>query len=258
MEAHAIVAGLAGLAASFLSGLLGIGGGLVMAPLLLYVPGALGLDPLPVRLVAGLTIVQAFSASVFGVIGHTRRGYVSRRLVLLMGPPSAAGAFFGALVSSVTPDRTLLMLFALLALASAGVLLLPLPAPSGHDQPVGRRALGAVVISLVTGFAGGMVGLGGVLFTIAVVYLLSYPPRVAIGSSMGVALFAGTAGLLGKAATAQLDLGLAAVVFLAALLGSPLGAALSVRTRPRRLLYTLAAVVAFVALRIIWTAVTGS
>lgn len=258
MDAHAIVAALAGLASSFLAGLLGIGGGLVMAPLLLFAPGALGLDPLPVKLVAGLTIVQAFSASVFGVVGHARRGYVSRRLVLLMGPPSAAGAFGGGLVSSVTPDRALLALFALLALASAGVLLLPPPTSSGQDEPAGHFAAAAVVISLVTGFAGGMVGLGGVLFTIAVVHLLSYPPRVAIGSSMGVAFFAGTAGLLGKAATAQLDFGLVAVVFVAALVASPLGAAVSVRTRPRRLLYTLAAVVTLVALRVIWTAATTS
>lgn len=53
-----LLIGALGLGTGFLSGLLGIGGGIVMAALLLYVPPIFGFEPLPMRIVAGLTIVQ--------------------------------------------------------------------------------------------------------------------------------------------------------------------------------------------------------
>jgi len=52
------VIGSLGLITGFLSGLLGIGGGIVLGPLLLYVPPLLGLEPLVMRDVAGVTIVE--------------------------------------------------------------------------------------------------------------------------------------------------------------------------------------------------------
>src|SRR5919109_4125513 len=61
---------VAGLVASFLSGLLGIGGGLVLTPLLLYLPPLVGGAPIPVKIVTGLTIVQAISGSILGALRH--------------------------------------------------------------------------------------------------------------------------------------------------------------------------------------------
>src|SRR5439155_5958252 len=109
----------------------------------------------------------------------------------------------------------------------------------------------AIPIALFLGFFGGVVGIGGIAFIIAaLIYLLRVPPRIAIGSSLGIGLFAAVAALIGKAATAQIDPPLAAIVFVAALVASPIGAAVSVRTQPRLLLLILAVVVALAAVRI--------
>src|SRR4029077_14928101 len=117
----------------------------------------------------------------------------------------------------------------------------------------------AIPVALVLGFFGGMVGIGGIAFIIAaLVYLLRIPPRIAIGSSLGIGLFAAVAALLGKAATAQIDPPLAAIVSISALVASPVGAAVSVRTQPRALLAILAVVVMLAAIRIAFTAVTGT
>ncbi|OLD51508.1 MAG: hypothetical protein AUI58_07255 [Chloroflexi bacterium 13_1_40CM_2_70_6] len=252
------VAALSGLVASFLSGLLGIGGGLVLTPLLLYLPPLLGASALPVKIVTGLTIVQAMSGSILGTIRHRRYGNVSMRIVWLMGPTSAAASLVGALVSRDTPDRVLLLIFAVLALAGAVMLLLPVTPRPGTAADVEVNRPLAVALALMIGFFGGMVGIAGIAFVIAaLVYLLRVPPRIAIGTSLGVGLFAAVAGIVGKAATAQIDPPLAAIVFVAALVASPAGAAVSVRTQPRLLLAILAAVVAAAAIRIVITALTG-
>jgi uncharacterized membrane protein YfcA len=258
MSAEAITA-FAGLVASFLSGLLGIGGGLVLTPLLLYLPPAVGGAAIPVKIVTGLTIVQAISGSVLGTLRHRAYGNVSTRLVWLMGPPSAIASLVGAFVSRDTPDNVILIVFAILAFAGGVMLLLPVTPRDERAEDIRADPKLAIPIALVLGFFGGMVGIGGIAFIIAaLVYVLRVPPRIAIGSSLGIGLFAAIAAFIGKAATAQIDAPLAAIVFVSALVASPVGAAVSVRTQPRALLAFLAVIVVLAAIRIAFTAVTGT
>ena len=65
MEIYLLIGSL-GLISGFLSGLLGIGGGIVMAPLLLYIPPLFGLELLTMQMVAGLTIVQGLLGCLAG------------------------------------------------------------------------------------------------------------------------------------------------------------------------------------------------
>jgi hypothetical protein len=258
MPAEAITA-IAGLVASFLSGLLGIGGGLVLTPLLLYLPPFAGGTAIPVKIITGLTIVQAISGSLLGALRHRSYGNVSTRLVWLMGPPSAMASLVGAFVSRDVPDSVILLIFAVLAFAGAIMLLLPVTPRDERAHEIRPNRKVAIPIGLVLGFFGGIVGIGGIAFIIAaLVYILRVPPRIAIGSSLGIGLFAAVAALIGKAATAQIDPPLAAIVFASALVASPVGAAVSVRTQPRALLAILSVVVIVAAIRIAVTAVTGS
>src|SRR5512136_1912332 len=75
---------LIGAGGGALSGLLGIGGGIVTAPLLLYLPRFFGLEPLTMHVVGGLTISQALFASLCGGLAHWRTGSVDRRLAGVM------------------------------------------------------------------------------------------------------------------------------------------------------------------------------
>ena len=59
---------LVGAAVGFLSGLLGIGGGIVMFPLLLYVPPLLGLGGIDVKSITGLTMAQGFFAALTAML----------------------------------------------------------------------------------------------------------------------------------------------------------------------------------------------
>jgi uncharacterized protein len=253
-----VITAAAGLVASFLSGLLGIGGGLVLTPLLLYLPPLVGGAAIPVKIVTGLTIVQAISGSLLGALRQRSYGNVSMQLVWLMGPPSAISALIGAFVSQGMSDRALLLIFAIMAFAGGVMLLLPVTPREGNAETIAVQRPLAIAIAVVLGFFGGMVGIGGIAFIIAaLVYILRVPARLAIGTSLGIGLFAAVAALIGKAATAQLDPPLAAIVFVSALVASPVGAAVSVRTQPRVLLGVLSVIVMLAAIRIAITALTG-
>ena len=253
-----LVVALSGLLASFLSGMLGIGGGIVLTPALLYGPQLLGAAPIPVKIVTGLTVVQAIAGSVLGATRHRAYGNVSTRLVLMMGPPAAIASLAGALLSRDVPDRLLLAVFALFSFAGAVLLLLPVESQdvSGADVRVNTPL--AIALAVIIGGFGGMVGIGAIAFVLAaLVYFLRVPPRVAIGTSLGIGLFGAVAALIGKAATEQVDPVLAAIIVGAALIASPIGAWISVRTRTVVLLRSLAVLVAIAAIRIAWSAVAG-
>ena len=127
---------LVGAASGILAGLVGLGGGILSAPLLLYAPGMLGLADLPVKEVTGLTMVQGLAGALSGLVRHSSYGFVSRRLVVYMGVTVAVTAVLGALLSQWVPDRGILAVFASMAMLAALLVFLPRPGNGGdQDRP---------------------------------------------------------------------------------------------------------------------------
>ena len=242
---------VSGLTAGFLSGLLGLGGGILLAPILLYAPQLVGLDSLPVKEITGLTMTQGLAGAVSGVARHHSFGYVSWRLVGYMGASIAIFALIGALVSSKVADGVLLAVFAGMALIASVLFLTPGPSADGGTDAVTFSAPLAVILGAAVGFTGGLVGQAGSFILIPLmVYVLRVPTRFAIGSNLGIILFAALAGLSGKLGTAQVPLYLALALVGGAVPAAQLGAWVSRKTKPRLLRYLLAGVVISAAITI--------
>jgi len=218
-----------GLVGGLLSGLLGIGGGIVTAPLLLYVPAMLGLESLGMHVVSGLTITQALLAGVFGALGQRGAGTVDRRLALVMGGAIAVASLAGAAGSKFLPARALVGIFLLLALVAAALLLVP--ARGGERAayvPGSFSTPKAAAIAVGIGLLGGLVGQGGSFILVPLVLaVLHVPTRVAMASNLPVVAAASLAGFAGKALTGQIPpipaLALLAGVAPASVLGARLG-----------------------------------
>lgn len=239
-----------GLVGGILSGWLGIGGGIVMAPLLLYAPPLLNAGTLTMKEVAGLTMVQGFFAALSGGLAHNRRGLVCKRLILYMGSSIVVGSSTGSVLSRFVQAEQLKGIFAALALIAAGLMLLPKKEGGpieDAESVVFHRGL-AFFIPLILGFLLGMVGQAGAFILIPVMlYVLKIPTRIAIGSSLGIVFLSASAGLFGKVITGQVPILPASALVLGALAGAQVGGYFSVRTRSEALRHALAFLIALVA-----------
>ena len=104
---------LIGLAAGFFSALFGVGGGIVIVPLLLLV-ARWELRPATATSLAAIGITATAGAIVYAVHGDVRPAYAA-----LDGIPAAAGEIGGTSLQQRLPVRTLSLLFAALLVAIA-------------------------------------------------------------------------------------------------------------------------------------------
>ena len=240
---------------AFVAGLLGVGGAIVMIPLLLYVPPLLGVGALDIKSVAGITMVQVFVAAISGTIAHRRGRAVLPPLVWIGGISMGCGSLAGALVSKYTSQHFLLVIFALMATAATGLVLvrmesLELPI---FAELVRFSRLRAGVVSLGVGLGAGLVGAGGAFLLVPLlVVVVGIPLRVTIGSSLGITALASAAGLAGKVITGQVPWPLALAVAAGAVPGAQIGAHVSRRLPTRRLKVVLFIIVAATAVGTWW------
>jgi uncharacterized protein len=236
-----------GLIGGTLSGLLGIGGGLVIVPLLLYTPLWLGFDPVDIRTATAVAVVQVTAATLSGTLAHRRRGAVYMRMAVTMSVASAIGALLGGVVSASVPSDLLLLATAILATAAALLMLLP---PRVDDQDTDAPAFNVPVVcisGLVIGLVIGMNGSGAFLMMPTLIYLVGLPTRIALGTVLAVGFPTSLAAAIGKIVTGQVPLLTSTIVVIGAIVGAQAGSWLSARTSPRALRWIYGLLVSLIA-----------
>lgn len=255
MTIYLLLGGL-GLLTGFLSGLLGIGGGIIMAPLLLFVPPLFGFEPLPMRVVAGLTIVQGLVAGISGAVTHHRFHFVSVRLSMVMGSSIFIAALVGGAGAKFISNEILLFVFSILALFAAILMLVPQPQEQEYPDVdlLSFSRWKAIATAVSVGILGGLVGQGGSFILVPLmIYFVKIPVRIAIGSNLVIVILSSAAGFTGKMATGQIEWLLAIPIVLAVVPAARLGSYLSNRTPVKALRRMLALLIAIVACRMWWS-----
>jgi uncharacterized membrane protein YfcA len=244
---------VAGSIVGFFSGLLGIGGGILMLPLLLYLPPLLGFDPISVKNITGLTMMQGFFASLAAMLFYHKHSLVNKPLVLTLGLSLFLSSLTGSFVSKAVPDKPLLFVFAGLALTASVMMLMPRSYAKDEltEDKVSFNKPVTVAIGITLGFLIGLVGQGGAFIIIPLLlYVLNIPLRVALGSTLAIGLFSSSAGLVGKIATGQVSFHMAATLLLGAIPSARFGGFIGKKTKTQYLRWLLALIIVGTAVKI--------
>jgi uncharacterized membrane protein YfcA len=242
-----------GVLSGFGAAFIGLGGGLLLFPLLLYLPPYLGLAPFDTKTVAALVMSEVFFAGLVGGFAHWRKGRIQIRLSILGAVSSAAGAFLGALSSKWVPEEFLLVVFGVATVVAVAIMFLPAPSVSFDELPLERivvPALPLVFISFSIGAVVGLMGSGNFLFIPSLIYVLKIPTRAAIASSLAIYVSNSFAGFAGKLITGQVPLLPALGITIGAGLGAWIGEKCHSKVSPKVLRYVYCGVVSVVALRV--------
>lgn len=247
-----------GLAVGFFAGLLGIGGGAVMVPLLVIAFTAQGLPADHVMHIALATSMAAIVfTSVSSMWAHHAHGAVDWAIARAMAPGILAGAFCAALVAGLIAKRPLAVMFTALVFYAATQILLDLRPKRSRELPGG---LGLFTAGATIGAVASLLAAGGAFLCIPFLAWCRVPLRRAIGTAAAVGLPIALAGTLGYVLQGLRAEGLPSpslgyvylpalvLVVVTSMLAAPLGARIAHRLPVKRLriifallLYALAA-----------------
>ncbi len=234
----------------FFSGLLGVGGAVLLIPLLLTVPPLIGVAKLSVHEVAGITMMQVLLSSFFGCISHGIGGYSHKETIFSIGIPMGIFSLMGSILSKRMNGNIMILIFTILVFAA--FILLFKKASDEHENSSNEfefKKIRSVLIGSSVGFASGILGAGGGFIIIPLmVRLLNIPMKIAVGSSLGIIFIGALMGSVGKIITLQVEWKYLLPVILGTLPASILGAQISKKLSPKILRCALMAVIFLVLL----------
>ena len=251
-----------GLVVGFVAGLLGVGGGLIIVPVLitlLHTHGqAVGMEP---QLALGTSLATILFTSLSSVRAHHRRGAVEWPLVRCIAPGIVLGTLAGAALAARMPATVLKIFFVVFLFYAAVQMWLDFK-PAPHRGLPGRA--GTSLAGGVIGVVSSWVGIGGGTLSVPFMLWHNVPLHRAIATSAAIGFpiaFAGAVGyVLGGWTVSGLPAGSLGFVYLPALAGivlgsvltAPLGARTAHRLPVRPLKRVFALLLFTLALRMVW------
>lgn len=214
---YAFIGALAGISA----GLLGIGGGLVIVPMLSITLAWQNMDPnLIMHVALGTSMASIIFTSLSSSRAHHKRGAVNWKIVAYISPGILIGSFCSTYFVAILPTKFLQIFFVVfLIYASSQMILDKKPKPS-RQMPA---FMGTSSVGIFIGFISSLVGIGGGTLSVPFMVWHNVPLRNAIGTSSAIGFPIAIAGTLGYVLNGLGTLGLApysmGFVYLPALAG---------------------------------------
>jgi len=263
---------------SFLAGLLGaltgLGGGVVIVPLLTL---AFGID---IRYAIGSSLVSVIATSAGAASAYVKEGYTNIRIGMFLEVATTLGALLGAFLATRIHTSLLAVIFGVVLIHSAYLSSRPRHEKNGIDRPdrlaTRLRLDGSFptsdgqqtyhVHAVPTGFGlmfvagnlSGLLGIGsGAVKVLAMDHFMRIPFKVSTTTSnfmIGVTAAASVGIYLNRG---YIDPGLSMPVMLGVLAGALLGARILVKTRTRLLRIIFSIVILLLAVEMIYNGLTG-
>lgn len=258
---------LLGLFVGFFAGMLGIGGGMLLVPLLVFIFSAQHFpDDRVLHLALGTSLTTIVFTSLSSIRAHHMRGAVRWDIVRSAAAGLVVGTLFGAFVADRLDSRYLAVVFVIFVSYSATQMLLDVkPKPSRRLPGAAGMAGGSGVVGLISS----LVGAGGGVVSIPLMVMCNVDMRNAVGTSAALGFPIALAGAVGYIFTGlgqdQLPSMSLGYVYLPALIGIvigtfvtvPLGARLAHSMPVARLKRIFAFILFALATRMLWSVFSG-
>jgi len=258
---------IAGVAGGLVAGLLGVGGGIVVVPVLYHVLSLLGVDAdIRMHIAVGTSLATIIPTSLSSVRSHNEKGAVDWMLLRRWAAPMIAGVLIGSVAAGAARGRALSVLFAVVAIVVALYLSI------GGDErrladrlPEGAPGLalpfGIGAISTMMGIGGGTVGvpaltLCGMPIHRAVGTASAFGALISIPGTVGSVIAGWHAQALPPYSVGYVNLLGFVLIAPASYLMAPVGARLAHMTDTRRLRLVFAAFIAVTAARMLYDALS--
>jgi uncharacterized protein len=228
-----------GAATGFLAGLLGVGGGMLIVPVLAALFAAQALSPAhELHLALGTAMASILFTASSSVREHHRHGGVNWAVFKQLAPALALGTLVATLLSGWVPQRALALVFAVIVYGGATQIWLGGKPAAGRGLP---RPLGLWAVGLCIGAVAGLVSAGGAFMSMPFMLFCGVPMRRAIGTGAALGLPVALMGSVGYVASGWAAPGLPpgalgfiylpalAAVVLASMFTAPVGARLAQR-----------------------------
>ncbi len=184
-----------GVIAGVLSGLLGVGGGIVIVPVLYYVFHALGIDDgILMHLAVGTSLATIIPTTIRSMMKHAEHGAVDFQVLRAWVPGILIGVVAGAFIAGVADGKTLTLIFAVFALVFAANLAFVKESWTlGRAVPtrVGGTAMAASMGTLST-----LMGIGGGTMGVTMLTLFAMPIHRAVATAAGFGMVIAIPGAL--------------------------------------------------------------
>ena len=185
-----------GVFAGIVAGLLGVGGGIVIVPVLFHIFTLLGIpEAVKMHLAVGTSLATIIPTSIISSRSHRRKGSVDDDLLRGWGPAVFAGVIVGTLLGGIVKGWVLTAVFATVALLVAANMAFRKEGSALAAHLPGRwpqRAIAAVI----GGFSAVM-GIGGGTLSVPILTAFSYPIRRAVGTASALGLIISVPGTIG-------------------------------------------------------------
>ncbi|MDH5361253.1 MAG: sulfite exporter TauE/SafE family protein [Gammaproteobacteria bacterium] len=184
-----------GAIAGMLAGLLGIGGGIVIVPVLAIVFATQGVDPAVLMHVAvGTSLGTIVVTSLSSMRAHQKRGAIVWGTFRQITPGIIIGTLFGAWVAKQIPGEDLKLMFALFMLLVASQMAMGM-ASKPHTQLPGR--VGMSVTGVLIGIVSAIMGIGGGSMSVPFLTYCNMAVKNAVATSAAIGLPIAVSGALG-------------------------------------------------------------
>ena len=254
---------LTGAIAGLLAGLLGVGGGIVIVPVLIIVAELFDVPhDVAMLTVVGTSLATIIPTSISSARAHRKRGAIDGGILRAWLPALIVGALLGGVASKALGSDGLTLIFGLVAMIVAVNLSLPKTLVLAEQPPVTRLAQSAVAFPI--GGLSALMGIGGGTLAVPVMTMMSVPVHRAIATASVFGLAIAVPAVFGfiwngigvegrpPGSLGFVNLPAAIILFSVSVQTAPLGAKLAHKLAARPLKLAFAVFLAVSGARMLW------